>query len=793
MDNQFDSFVNEFSSDIAALVYSDGEGANYDEKFTEYCLEILENIGETEGAQKCMYIHPNSQGGIDWKINAYCLRDESRNEKKEVVFETIDVFVTLFDSQNYNSTISKDDLNKSINQFKRFLNGALKGHIDYIDPSQKELNEFIKILTKQTNDIDRINLFILTNGKCNHFVEDLNIKGIEDIGIYCQIWDISRFYKLYHSKSKREPIEIDFNEFSDGEYKGIECLQAPVIDENYQCFLAIMPGKVLSKLYREYSSRLLESNVRAFLQQNGKINKGIRDTIKDKDKNPMFLPYNNGLSATAEGVITSNIDGKKYITQITDFQIVNGGQTTASLFHTEKKFKADLSNIFVQMKLTVIKDVEKKNIEVPNISRFANSQNKISELDLSSNNPYFVKIEELSRKKYVNNPENKSQQILWYFERVTGQYKESLNKLSPSQQRVFKEKNLPSNKFVKSDVAKYINLWELEPHFVSQGSQKNFIQYTKKINDLVKKGKFPGENFYKKLIANAILFNTVDKLFGRKNIDAIGDTNLKSFTVAYTISYFHYLTDNRLDLWKIYTQQTIDEDLLILLKDLLIFVYNNLIESSKNTLFSEYAKKESSWNSLKSANYKIEIKEYKNSFVEKGVNIDRESEIENDDTNDEMFIVSKVHELGLKFWDGLIQLAKENTTIKEIEYDIWNLYSLLKEEKNLNSASIRVSRKVLKLIEDGIINPIEVSSLSNLKDDVVFNYLSIYERISVFSKQEWNKIFDLGEQTKMFNNLELSNLKSISKGILNRERVKESGLKKAHESLSKLKKFGIKY
>ena len=179
MDNQFESFVTEFSSDIAALVYSDGEGANYDEKFTEYCLEVLENIGETEGAQKCMYIHPNSQGGIDWKINAYCLRDESRNEKKEVVFETIDVFVTLFDSQNYNSTISKDDLNKSINQFKRFLNGALKGHINYIDPSQKELNEFIKILSKQTNDIDRINLFILTNGKCNHLVEDLNIKGVE--------------------------------------------------------------------------------------------------------------------------------------------------------------------------------------------------------------------------------------------------------------------------------------------------------------------------------------------------------------------------------------------------------------------------------------------------------------------------------------------------------------------------------------------------------------------------------------------------------------------------------------
>jgi hypothetical protein len=793
MDNQFEAFISEFSSDVAALVYSDGEGANYEEKFTEYCLEVLENIGETEGTQNCMYIHPNSQGGIDWKINAYCLRDESKNEKKEIIFETIDIFVSIFDAQNYNYTISKEEFNKIINQFKRFLNGALKGHIDYIDPSQKELNEFIKILSKHTDDIDRINLFILTNGKCNHHVEELNIKGVEEIGIYCQIWDASRFYKLYHSKSKREPIEIDFNEFSDGEYNGIECLLAPVIDDNYQCFLAIMPGKVLSKLYKEYSSRLLESNVRAFLQQNGKINKGIRDTIKDKERNPMFLPYNNGLSATAESVITSKLDGKNFITSITDFQIVNGGQTTASLFHTEKKFKADLTNIFVQMKLTVIKDVEKKNIEVPNISRFANSQNKISELDLSSNNPFFVKIEELSRKKYVTNRENNSQQVLWYFERVTGQYKESLNKLSISQQKAFKEKNPPSNKIVKSDIAKYINLWELEPYFVSQGSQKNFIQYTKKINDLVKKGKLPGENFYKKLIANAILFNTVDKLFGRKNIDAIGDTNLKSFTIAYTISYFNYLTDNRLDLWKIYTQQILDKEIEILLKDLLVFVYDNLIESSKNTLFSEYAKKESSWNSLKSINYKIEIKDYVNSFVDKDINLDREIEVENDDTNDEILIVSKVHELGLKFWDGLIQFSKVNTLLNDIEYDIWNLFSLLKEEKNLNAASIRVARKIYKLIEDNILDPLEVSKLSKIKDDITFNYLSIYERMSVITKQEWNKIFDLGEQTKLFNNLELANIKSISKGILGRERVKESGLKKAHDSLSKLKKFGIKY
>lgn len=177
------------------------------------------------------------------------------------------------------------------------------------------------------------------------------------------------------------------------------------------------------------SNELLESNVRAFLGQTGKFNKGIRDTIREKPQ--MFLPYNNGITATAENVETMLIDNQLYLTKLLDFQIVNGGQTTASLFHTQKKFKeADLSNVFVQMKLTVIKDVEQKNIEVPNIARYANSQNKVSELDLSSNNPYFVQIESLSRKKYVIDPDNRNMSTLWYFERVNGQYKESLNKLT---------------------------------------------------------------------------------------------------------------------------------------------------------------------------------------------------------------------------------------------------------------------------------------------------------------------------------------------------------------------------
>lgn len=538
MEKALQNYIEELKADVASLVYSDGEGASFEDKFTEYCIEVFESIGKSEGARVLSYIHPNSQGGIDWKINGYCLKDQIKDDSNRTYFETLDLFITSFRNDDYEYSFNNTSVyDRTINQIKKFVNEAFKRHIDYIDASHSELCELIKIIGKQGKDFDRININLLVNGFSEIEKNKAEIKGI-DVDIFVHTWDIARLFKINESNSVHEPIEIDFEKFAE-EGKGLQCLQVPSIDEMYDCYLAIVPGEVLANLYKEFSNELLESNVRAFLGQAGKFNKGIRDTIRTKPQ--MFLPYNNGITATAESVETMFIDGQTVITRLNDFQIVNGGQTTASLYHTQKKYKeADLSKIFVQMKLTVIKDKEQKNIEVPNISRFANSQNKVSELDLSSNNPYFVQIENLSRKKYVVNPENKNQSLLWFFERANGQYRETLNKQTPSQQKKFKEQNPSHLKFVKSDVAKYINLWELEPNFVSQGSQKNFIHFTKKINILVSRNKLPGENLYKKLIANAILFKTIDKLFGRKNIDAIGDTNLKSFTVAYTVSYFHY-------------------------------------------------------------------------------------------------------------------------------------------------------------------------------------------------------------------------------------------------------------
>lgn len=790
MERALENYIEELKSDVASLVYSEGEGASFEDKFTDYCIEVFESIGKSEGARVLSYIHPNSQGGIDWKINGYCLKDVFKDENKKEYFETLDLFITNFKIDSYQHNISKDDYTKSLNQIKRFINSALKRHIDYIDPSHTELNELIKIIGKQGNDFDRINVYFLINGFSNHDKEKIDIN---DVDVFVHTWDVSRLFKINESNSTHEPIEIEFENFSENGI-GLQCLQVPNIDEMYDCYLAIVPGEILAKLYKEFSNELLESNVRAFLGQAGKFNKGIRDTIRNKPQ--MFLPYNNGITATAESVETKLVDNQLVITKLNDFQIVNGGQTTASLYHTQKKFKdADLSKIFVQMKLTVIKDKEQKNSEVPNISRFANSQNKVSELDLSSNNPYFVQIENLSRKKYVVNPENRNQSFLWFFERANGQYRETLNKQTPSQQKKFKEQNPSNLKFVKSDVAKFINVWELEPHYVSQGSQKNFIHFTKKVNEAVSKNKLPGENFYRKLIANVILFKTIDKLFGRKNVDAIGDTNLKSFTVAYTVSYFHHLTNCRLDLWKIYEEQKTDDVLNGYFKSVLHFVYKHLVAEANNSLISEYAKRESSWAKLKTTTYPEHLIDLLTEYLiseEEKVQRENEKEIDTNNVEDAVFLISEIQKMGLKFWDGF-KIYIDNNKPDGFDYMLmFDLLKKLREQKNMTSREMTFGKKVLDFVQ---VNPSlaeEVKSLSKLADKEIVEVKFIYDKLLLLSKDDWKRIIDVAGQTKIFNNLELANVKSVQTSLSKKEIIKEQALIKCYESLKKLKKFGIK-
>lgn len=411
-DFELEQYVQEVFHEVNSMAYSDEDGASKEDKFTEYIMEILAEAGETEGVRLCPYIKENRFENIDLKINGYSIEEG---------FESLDLFISNYSDSNEIRVLRKPEFDNLLKWSTKFLNAALKGHLDNIEPSIEAFG-LANIIKKYRSDFIRVNVFVISNGNIPYDAPKINIKGFNDLQVNIHIWDLERLHRLSQSKYNREPIEINFRKTLD---VTIPCLEMPSGNDLYECYLAIIPGVTLAALYKNYGTRLLESNVRAFLQQTGKVNRGIRDTIKEEPH--MFLPFNNGLAATAMDVDIDIEKGQKVITEVKDFQIVNGGQTTASLFHTLKKHKADLSKVFVQMKLTVIKDEDKKNEIVPFISRYANSQNKVSELDLTSNNAYLIKLEELSRTTYAIDPNDRNKQSIWYFERVKGQYKESLN------------------------------------------------------------------------------------------------------------------------------------------------------------------------------------------------------------------------------------------------------------------------------------------------------------------------------------------------------------------------------
>ena len=774
-------FIQNLFHEVQSLTYSDEDGDSKENKFTEHVMEILSDAGETEGVRLCSYTKENKFENVQFKINGYALEEG---------YENIDIFISNYVDTNETYRVSKIDFEKLIKWSTGFVNAALKGHLDEIEPST-EAYGLATILRQQRTEIVRIRVFILTNGEIPHDPpKDFKLNKLEDILFKFEIWDIERLHRLSQSKGNREPIIIDFEEML-GDV--IPCLEMPTKNDLYECYLAIVPGRVLAILYQNYGTRLLESNVRAFLQQTGKVNQGIRDTIRDKPH--MFLTYNNGLASTAQEVKTKRTeDGQLVITSISDFQIVNGGQTTASLFHTSRKYKeVDLSNVFVQMKLTVIKDEEKKNETVPFISRYANSQNKVTELDLTSNNLFLQRLEELSRTTYAISNEDRNKQSIWFFERVSGQYKEAINKEpTKGKQDAFKLRYPKSQLLVKSDVAKNINLWKLLPYHVSKGSQKNYIIFIRDIDKESKNTKV-SRVYWEDIVANAILFQEMDKLFGRKNLNAIGDTNIKSHTVGYAISYFHYVTNNKLDLGVIWKNQRIEEELLIELKRLLVFVYN-FFTNLDVALISEAAKSEKTWNKLKeNLNHPMNIDVINKYLIsEKDFKARYESNI--DETKEAAIYNSlqKISALGLRFWDGLCLYMLKTDCLSQVQQNYaLSIRKKLKWNGDLTEQEIEKGGIVIDTLIAQNINFEDIELLSKISQKETIDPSIIFNRLRLIDVDTWKKVIALGEQTGKLNFNEISTIQSVIQKIKKQENIDLKRLQIVNDALDKVKKFGL--
>lgn len=427
-------YYHEFMQDIHAR---SGAEENFTEVvFTERMCDFLVDQATIESYTPASY--KNTSRGI--RLDAWAYNAETG---------VFNLFISDFRSNSDLETLSKPDVTLYFGRLARFFTKSLdRKFLHALEESSPGYASALEIYEKhKSGAISKVNLVLLSNAQPSERVKAIEDSSIEGYHCTYDIWDIERLFRIESSGKAREDMIINFQEFLP---EGIPCLPAFTGSDNFASYLLVISGDIVANLYKKYGERLLEQNVRTFLQFRAKVNKGIRNTLQNEPE--MFFAYNNGLTATAEQVQMNESCGT--IRSVTNFQIVNGGQTTASIFTAMKKHKADLSKVYVQVKLTV---VPSENVEtvVPKISEYANTQNKVSAADFFSNHPFHLRIEEISRRLWAPSLQGGLKETHWFYERARGQYANAQANLTPAQKKEFLSKNPKIQMFNKTDLAKF--------------------------------------------------------------------------------------------------------------------------------------------------------------------------------------------------------------------------------------------------------------------------------------------------------------------------------------------------
>lgn len=470
------------------------------------------------------------------KINAYGM-DEQR--------ENLVVFVCHYTDMITPTKIQHSDIQPAAKALSSFIKHSLKDLPNHLKKNSEEYS-VSKLISESKNKLLQIRLFILTDGLLNmNIVQTNKFSGID---VKVEILDLARLFDMSTLGNIESEIELDFE---DSNQHKVECIGIQNQSQGIKSYLAVMPGDILYQLYEAYGSKLMELNVRSFLQVTGKINKGIRETLLEEPN--MFFSYNNGIAVTAESIeFRYDDEGKRFIKKIKGFQIVNGGQTTASIHRAKKVDDVDVSKILVPTKITVVEKDMLRRI-VPKISRYSNSQNAVKQSDFHSDNVYHRLIKELSQQTYIPGESGK-----WYYERMRGDYQNDKFKLenNSEQKKRFADQTPLSRKFTKEDIAKYINAWEQKPYFVCTGAQKNFIFFMDSHALNAVKDKIVDEKYLKDIVGQTILYRSVEKIVKEQKIPAF-----RAQIVPYVIAILSRNSASRFDFSLIWQDQKISNEL----------------------------------------------------------------------------------------------------------------------------------------------------------------------------------------------------------------------------------------
>ena len=421
------------------------------------------------------------------------------------------------------------------------------------------------------------------------------------------IWDLDRLFRICCSDHGRQLIEINFKDYCPD---GIPCLETNTAStDQYRSYLGVIPGSVLADIYDKYGSKLLEGNVRSFLSTKVAVNKKIRATILNTPK--MFFAFNNGISATALNIQVENTDQGQYITFARDFQIINGGQTTASISNARFKDKASLNDIYVQMKLTVVDESlqEESDELIRNISRSSNSQNKVSDADFFASHPFHRRIEQVSRQTFAPASSGAQYETKWFYERARGQYLQEQMRLTPAKKKLF-EMQTPKNKVIKKiDLAKVQNTWRGYPHLVSRGAQTNFSAFAEWIDEEWNNNETLFNVRYFQTTASLILmFQLLERQIPQQPWYGGG---YRANIIYYTIAQFRRLIQQqfpgkRLDLMLIWNKQEVPQVIGSSLIKLAESVFFKITDPNRKIInVTQWCKREECWDSVKHVNIRL--------------------------------------------------------------------------------------------------------------------------------------------------------------------------------------------
>ena len=528
-----------------------------------------------------------------------------RNRKMRIdgyAFDDLDLTMTLIVAEYNGSdecgTLTLTDAKQCFERLMFFLeeatNGGLINEMEISTPTY----DLVDLLRAYSGRVRMYRFILLTDNVASDRIGTLPYGYIKEVQIEYHIWDIGRLFRVCGSEGGREELEINLYEYIPD---GISCLEAGgTRTDEYRSFLCVIPGTVLADIYDRYGSRLLEGNVRSFLSTKVAVNKKIRSTILSQPTK--FFAFNNGIAATATEVVIEERQGRRHISFVKGFQIVNGGQTTASLSNSRYKDKADISQIYVQMKLTEVESSVAETF-IPQISRSSNSQNRVSEADFFSNHPFHIRMEKMSRRLFAPAVGGAQYETHWFYERARGQFLQEQGKMTKGEKGKFILQNPKSQMITKTDLAKYRNLWVCLPHKVSLGAQKNFVIFAEWVTDEWEKNDANfNEIFFQESVALALLFRHVEKLVSSQTWYEKG---YRANIVAYSLAFLSHLlrkqyTNKRFDFQSIWNKQAIPEVLdrqMIIIAKIVFDVLTAPDRAIQNV--TEWSKKEACWDKVK--------------------------------------------------------------------------------------------------------------------------------------------------------------------------------------------------